>query len=590
MCGFLVTNEPKTDVQVSDYLRNLVHRGPDYQGYKVVNGWTFCFTRLAITDVSSEGNQPFFKDGKVLVFNGEIYNFKDLINRFGFHCSTSCDTEVLWNILDLFGLDGLRFIDGMYSFVYIDFNDLKVLVARDRFGQKPFFYKMNDGYIYFSSELNLIISPDKDNRADIEMFANYIMCGQVDNSDRTFFDGISQLLPGQSLEFSMSNNKINIANSGYLWDSPSLFQKDKCVDVTQEYFEEIVERSVANVFDCDVKSGICLSGGVDSSVLLALAKKQKRQLNIYTFEFSDYSELEYVRKSINSLGVSNILNVCTVDLGDEELLESIQSQVSYFCSPSGSLALVGMEEVYKRAKSDCVKVLFNGAGADELWMGYTNQLYLYLKELEHASKYHKELYSLSCFLGIDEEVLKNTISSLNSNNIRTQDGVDTGLSKLNESTSLMSNRVSFLRSEKLTRGCKWIDHLSMKHSIEVRLPYLSDVIFENLFPLEPSFCLNSGMTKSPLRKLHQKLYSNNDFKIPKMHKQHPQYEFMNSPSVRHFIDVGLKNMSTSDFWSNLEQKGLTHKLTSTVGSGSSLKAWITLNTIIMYELYFKSSH
>lgn len=589
MCGFLVTNAPTTNKQVVEYLRQLEHRGPDSQEYICVNGWTFCFTRLAITDLSTAGNQPFYKDGKVLVFNGEIYNHEDLRRRFGFDCNSSCDTEVLWNILNLFGLDGLKLLDGMYSFVYIDFKDQTVLVGRDRFGQKPFFYTFKDDCVYFCSEINPLLSEDRSNKPDLEAFANYIVYGEVDNSERTFFDGICQLLPGESAGFSMATKRISKHSHKTVWDTYSENKESVYSNVSQHHFDETVSSSVSSILECDVKSGLCLSGGIDSSVLLALSQNKSEPLNLYTFEFADYSELEYVKESLRDLGTTNNLTVCTVTLKDEEMLRKIQEHVTFFCAPSGSLALVGMEEVYKAAKSDSVKVLFNGAGADELWMGYTNQLYLYLKSIEGRSIYERELVNHSCFMNISVDQLRDTIAGFRaSNNNRTQDGVDSGFLTKVESGSLIDSRVSFLRGGKLARGCKWIDHLSMQQSIEVRLPYLSEEIFQGLFPLDPSFCLESGMTKAPLRKLHQKLYSNNSSMIPKMHKQHPQHEFMRSPNVVRFMEDGIKELSNSSFGKLLKEKELYKSLTSQVGPGSSLKAWVTLNTIFMYKLYFSN--
>src|SRR5690348_2859616 len=292
---------PARQQQIRRSMAVLAHRGPDGEG--LAAGAHFCFghRRLAILDVE-HGNQPMVSDdGAVtLVFNGEIYNYLELrqeLVREGVRFHTVSDTEVLLRCYERYGRKALARLNGMFAFAIFDARENLFFAARDHFGIKPFYYAtLPGGGLAFASEIKaLFCLPELERRADAKGLHEYLTF-QFCLGDKTLFAGVKKLMPGHSMTFRPATGKLEIAK----WWSPS-FHVDN--HHTKEYFEDklrwLVHDSVKGQLRSDVPIGAYLSGGLDSSVVVASAATQYGPgFKCFTGRFAEgesYDESRYAR-------------------------------------------------------------------------------------------------------------------------------------------------------------------------------------------------------------------------------------------------------------------------------------------------------
>jgi asparagine synthase (glutamine-hydrolysing) len=349
--------------------RALAHRGPDDQGLwasprrDVVLG----HRRLSIIDLTSRGHQPMTLDGSfVITYNGEIYNFKELRSDLEEEFFSLTDTEVLLRLYMKFGRECLDRLDGMFAFAIWDRSRKSLFLARDRTGEKPLYYTTRGGIFAFASELKALLElPWLDRSIDEEALYHFLTFNHL-QAPRTMFKGIHKMEPGHC----MTVCDKGAGPSEPYWNV-SYRDLDSC---TEEEAVKMVrsglEKSVKRRTVSDVPIGAFLSGGVDSSSVVALMSQHtERPVRTYSIGFESaphYNELEEARRVADLFKTDHREVIVT----PEEIKAFLPRVVDIYCDPLADAASIPIYFISQLARSQGTPVILTGDGADEIFAGY----------------------------------------------------------------------------------------------------------------------------------------------------------------------------------------------------------------------------
>ena len=372
MCGItgiVSSNNQNIEKQLVYDMTNLIsHRGPDGHGYYFDKGVGFGHRRLSIIDIEG-GHQPMSDIEKSIwiTYNGEIYNFIDLKNQLiqkGYEFRTNCDTEVIIYAYKEWGEDAFSHLNGMFALAIWDSNNKKLVLARDRRGVKPLYWSMIGSKLIFSSEVKSIISnPGFKKVANIDAISSYLTFRQA-IGDLTFFKGVEKLLPGHYLVYRNGDLKVN-----KYYDLPINNNKE---DLGFKYYMEGVheklEYSVKQRMMSDVPLGAYLSGGLDSSLLVAIMSNYSSS-KVKTFSIG-YDENEY-----NEGEYAKIVSIhCNTDHNQIKILKQdyLDNWIKLINHKSAPLSIPHEVPLYKMSVElkKYITVVLSGEGADELFGGY----------------------------------------------------------------------------------------------------------------------------------------------------------------------------------------------------------------------------
>jgi asparagine synthase (glutamine-hydrolysing) len=412
MCGIvgLVTRDPNHLREIGRMTDAIRHRGPDDEGYLLADSLSgkarlgrgrdshpdaqgddlsrmetssfdiaFGHRRLSILDLSVGGHQPMSsRDGRFwITYNGEIYNYLELrseLEGIGWRFATASDTEVLLAAWEAFGPEALHRLNGMWAFGLLDLRGARLILSRDRFGEKPLYYRHDQTSFAFSSELAALTATDPHRRVDEKALSSFLIGGVVEEGERTFFEGISRVPPGGTLVFGIAKRDIAVSR----WYSLPDGSGD---ETTAEEFRALLDDSVRIRRRSDVPVGTCLSGGLDSSAITALSSRQLGGADYHAFSaiYGDagFSEEAYVKEAVAATGViDHVITPDGASLG-RDLVDFVRAQGE----PVPSLGVYTQYCVARAAAQAGVKVLLDGQGADELLAGYHYQAGPYLAQV-----------------------------------------------------------------------------------------------------------------------------------------------------------------------------------------------------------------
>ena len=366
MCGFVgfCSKDVKDKNVIKEMNNQIIHRGPDSDGYYFDKDVNFGFRRLSIIDLH-EGSQPILNEGgdTAIIFNGEIYNYQELREDLvakGYKFKTHTDTEVILHGYEAYGEEGiLAKLRGMFAFTIWDSKKEKLFGARDHFGIKPYYYALLDGDLLFGSEVKSFLKYPKFKKAVNEKALKHYLVFQYNPLEETFFKGVKKLRPGHYYIY--ENGKMEIKTYYNL----TLDYKDMTFDEAVGKIEKEVEESVKYHKISDVEVGSFLSGGVDSSYVVATALPDKTFS--VGFDNKGFNETMYAKELSDSLGIKNFAKLITPD----EFFEGINKVQYYSDEPHANLSSVPLYFLSKLA-SEQVKVVLSGEGADELFAGYND--------------------------------------------------------------------------------------------------------------------------------------------------------------------------------------------------------------------------
>ena len=520
MCGILgLISSTESDLRNFESALSLMqHRGPDYrkaQRYFVGTQEVLLgHNRLSIIDLSEASNQPMEKDDYVICFNGEIYNYKLIQERLindGVKLLSDGDTEVILNCYIKYGIKyTLSLLEGMYSFAILDKRQSQIILARDRVGIKPLYYLRNTQDFIFSSEIKSITSlcqkkPTIDPDSEAQFYFHRFV-----QEPRTIYKEIDAVDAGEYLQIDI--NTFQIEKTRY-W-SVSRNSNVSCELDAINKIDYLLNESVKKHLVSDVPISFALSGGLDSSLLIAIAKQYRKDLTGFTIK-RDKSDIDW----LYSTRVAEYLNVSHVvtEFKDLQVKDEDKKIFEIYDQPIGCSSIFSTYLLYKRVSKD-FKVCISGDGADEIFGGYNwYKRFLYLKaphklraegysDLKQKIKDLLKYYKYNDFSRYKKIVLDRFDRSSIQRLIKEDFTVtETQLYEqfLKEIKSLQDllylDFNTFLRFS-LTRT----DLSSMAHSVETRVPFLDHKLVEYAFTIDPKLIMRNGQLKYLLKKVAER--------------------------------------------------------------------------------------
>lgn len=557
MCGIcgVISEEAREvrEVQVLNMNRAIYHRGPDEDGFFSNDKCTLGMRRLSIIDLNT-GKQPLYSDcGRYLIFfNGEIYNYKELkdcLLELACVFKSNSDTEVVVNLFKYFGKTMLSKLKGMFAFCIYDIQDESYFFARDRFGEKPFYYYSENGIFIFSSEIRSLLSSDAFipvlNKSKLK---SYLRMGYVDEPG-TLIRDVFTLPPGCYLELS-KDRQISI-ESYFSWS----YKPDNSIRTIEDaatFIKPVFDAAVKRQLVSDVPIGAFLSGGVDSSTIVAtMAKLSDRPIKTFTVKFKT--------KGYDESKIARIVSERFKTDHNEIIVENNQFDESHFWRIIDHVGLPFPDssaipsDMVTNIISKHVKVALSGDGGDEVFGGYT--VFDWLSKINKFSKIPKEMRDVSVF------ALSIANRAINSNHIRQFEKV-LNISKLplehairethalfdldevdklliekqdhylfdqfDINDSLLRNSMRYrikydLPLDMLTK----VDRMSMANSLEVRSPFLDSDLFDASCLLPDQFIRHKGLGKLVIRKMMNEILPVEVFNHPKSGFSIPLHDFKN---------------------------------------------------------------
>jgi asparagine synthase (glutamine-hydrolysing) len=547
------------------------HRGPDGRGVRVAGGVTLAHRRLSIIDLSDSGLQPMpNEDGSLhVIFNGEIYNYIELaeeLRQLGHKFRTRTDTEVILHAYEEWGQECLDRFNGMFAFAIHDAPRRRLFLARDRFGIKPLHYWLAGGRFLFASEIKAILEfPEVPRRPDELSVYDYLVFNCYNHTERTFFEGIRSLRPGECATFDLAGGTLALRQ----WyeipvgrEQPVADEKDAVGKFRELFFDAIRLRLTR----ADVEVGSCLSGGLDSSSIvcsmhhLGEARARDHQTFSILFPNTEIDESPYVQEVVKLAGLRSHVTSSSA----ARLLEDLERLVYHQDEPFGGPSIFAQWEVMRLAHAQGIKVLLDGQGADELMAGYLFfQGYLMLEYLlsGHPCAAAAEAAGflrlhgrrtdpfLAAALFLAPRRLKNFLARrymrvpLAAEFAARQAAASNVPAQMYSRVSLnqaLAYRVRFSLPQLLREE----DRNSMAFSIESRLPFLDYRLVEYLFSLGPQFKVRRGMTKHILREaMRGVLPENVRMRLGKLGFPTPVVQWLRQPEVRTVVDGILGSQS-----------------------------------------------
>lgn len=524
MCGFfgIVCNESELGS-----LRGRIerahgvqqHRGPDMQGEKVLAGPNgrvvyLAHQRLSILDLSEAGRQPMSDQSSEnwIAYNGEIYNYRELAAQIGFKPVGGSDTEVALEYFRRFGVQAsLPQFNGMWGLAWFSGTDGALYLTRDRAGVKPLYYAHSEGQLYFASEIKtLLVLMGRRQRLNLQVIGEYLSQSLQDTSDATFFQDIRALTPGSYARVDLADQSLAVKPVTY-WDPFRSSASSSSVSDVVDQVRQIVTDSVKLRLRADVPVGILLSGGVDSSIIAASAKKT-------IGEHGDISVLSAVspgRPGDESHFIDQVTShlklkttKVNTDWGAAEAMNLLRKVTWFNDSPLGSFSNVAFYLLMQRAHEAGVKVVLSGQGGDELFCGYRKYLGFYLQELVAQRQIGKLLVVGSQFVlngGLRQfnlvEAKRYLQKKVDSNALgpaMTDAYVAVYLGKGSE--GMARRQWEDYRRFSVPYLTHYEDRASMAFSREVRLPFLDYRLVELMLNAPMDAKLAKGWTKYALRK------------------------------------------------------------------------------------------
>ena len=503
-------------------LHSIAHRGPDDEGMYIRQNIGLGHRRLSIIDTSEAGHQPMQYKHLVIVYNGEVYNYleikKELVEK-GHTFVTRTDTEVILHAYEEWGEDCLHHFTGMWAFALMDGSKNMLFCSRDRFGIKPFYYYENNEVLAFASEIKALLVSYASARVNYERLIDYLMVGITDHSEDTFFQGIRHLLPGHLMTINLGNGKVDIQKYFDLADT------HKFVSGMDDYVIRLRD-SVRIHLRSDVPVGTCLSGGIDSSIVAALAASFNRENGNDHFsavtarsESPHNDETPFARQVAEHCK----LNWYIANPVYEDFAKHIEDCLRFQGEPVGGPSVFMQYWVMKTAKEAGLKVMLDGQGGDETLLGYERYYISYfwdlfkaghwirlIKEYALAVRHSKmSFFRLTASAGyFSIFTLRKLVLKWRANFLKNEyrDYPNPILRKLTKDFfNLNKLQVSEIKFQQLPQLLKYEDRNSMAYSIEARVPYVELGCIETALSLRSEEKIREGYTKYPLRRLAEEI-------------------------------------------------------------------------------------
>lgn len=561
MCGIVgVFGKEASEEQLKVMLKTQKHRGPNHIGIYVDEHLAIGHNRLSIIDLDRSANQPFISNDKcfILSFNGEIYNYLELKDelKHDYNFKTESDTEVLLAAYIKWGTHCLDKFNGMFAFFIWDTLKKQLFVARDRFGVKPLYYTIVKDTLFIASEIKTLVAGGIDDTPNERVWANYFAYGSYGLPNQTFYKGIQQLEAGH---FFIYNDGHLKKQCWYNFEA-QINRKTNSYSINEakEYYLDLLKNSIMLRFRADVPVGFNVSGGLDSSLLLALVNTldEGKNVNAYTFYTNNknYDELPWVKQllTLTDNPLKKVLFSANDVISSAEEMSYLQDE------PFGGVPTLAYASIFKTAVSQGVKVLLDGQGIDEQWAGY-------------------DYYSNN-----SNSVVQGVKTSPMRPNVLDSDFLK--MAAKSEYQKPFDDEVLNLQYRdlfytKIPRALRFNDRISMAYSTELREPFLDYRLVEFAFKQPLGYKIKDGDQKYLPRLISKDFLPESISFAPKRPLQTPQREWLGN-ELKDWV-ISHVSILKKHHWFN--EKVLDEELNSYFSGSkdSGFHIWQWVNTAML---------
>lgn len=513
MCGIYITNIAYQKEEIEDKLKQIDFRGPDNLGVEKIDTVSLGHLRLSILDLDKRSNQPYQYKDLYITFNGEIYNFETIreeLIALGFSFETTSDTEVLIKGYSVWGEKLLEKLNGMFAFAIYDTTKGEIFCARDRLGVKPFFYYWKDGDFEIASQLRPLINEKSE--ISEEAISVYLDCGYIP-SPYSILENVYKLSPGNFMVIDL-NKKTKVISE--YWNLKPVKEKEISYEDAKKELHDLLINAVKIRMQSDVPLGAFLSGGIDSSLVAAIASKLSNvPLNTFTIGFEDpkYDESKVAQQFANIIGSNHKETICR----SEDVLEMLPTFIKVYDEPfSDSSALPSL--LLNSVTKQYATVALSGDGGDESFLGYVHfDLMDKFEKVSIIPFFIRKIASILPWYKIFKgrpETIKSILKSKNTDDFSWK--IFTGYDSLQKNEKYSWHKY-YQRYKKWAKNPKqrladlniklWlendsnvkVDRASMAYSVEVRSPFLDYRIVEYARTLPVNFRYDNGLKKKIIR-------------------------------------------------------------------------------------------
>lgn len=520
MCGVSVCihnnqTSSKESLDIVSKMNTLsAHRGPDGEGFFQKDNITMGHRRLAIIDLSKSGNQPMsYQDRYHIVFNGEIYNYielrKELI-ELGYQFNTNTDTEVILAGYARYGTNIFPKLNGMWSIVIYDQLSKKLIVSRDRFGEKPLYYAKISNRLLISSEIKQL-TPFLDSiEPNMDVIFNFLYIRQEDYSHKTFFLKVNSFLPSHYYIYDTTEQNPMFTEHRYYSLKENL---GNISEISQESFIETFKESVKIRLRSDVPNGVLLSGGIDSSSIASEVTNQINSNDDITFFHARSFEVQNDESEKAEFIASKLSKKLITFTPNSDALIDQLSKVTYTQDqPFGGPSIMMGFNIFNRISKTPTKVILGGQGADEILLGYERYISSFINPLNLSSLlqirgfskktsvpysdfikyyfYFRNYHFRSFILNKTRCIRKDFIRNQNKNIVK---------KTIDAFSDPLKLQIEEIESLQLPHLLRYEDRNSMASSVESRLPFLDHNLVEKALLMSVDSKIFDGWTKYVLR-------------------------------------------------------------------------------------------
>lgn len=578
-------------IDSSKVLGSLNHRGPDNHNYYQDENIFLGHTRLSIQDLSENGNQPMFSsDGRyVIIFNGEIYNHLEVREHFKneYHFKSSGDTETVLYAYIKYGNSCLEKLNGIFSLAIYDIFEKELFIARDQFGVKPLYVYKDQNKFLFSSELKSFLFFDIDKTLEPRAFSNYLTL-LWSPGELVPFSFVKKLLPGHFLQFKVADfdTATSILYHQIAFNGKYLnLSESSLIDLLDQKLKSAVKRQMLS----DVPVGFFLSGGLDSSLILAIAKNiyPDKKFPCFTIDIGNWSsgsekftnDLFYAKKVASLLDVE--LNIVKADV---QILDYFDKMIWHLDEPQADAAPLNVLNIAQQAKEMGIKVLLGGTGGDDIFSGYRRHQALNFEKyfnyipspfakiikqiislLPNKNNFVRRLKKIVGYLdktsnerlvGYYNWLPKETVQSLFSKdwkeklkNYNPNSYFEKLSTEIPNEKNLLNKMLYWeIRSFLVDHNLNYTDKMAMAVGIEARVPFLDAELVEFSLSIPPELKMKNGETKYILKKVAERY-------LPKEIIYRPKTGF-GAPVRKWIIDDLDSLISKRLSYENIKKRGI----------------------------------
>ncbi len=601
IAGYISTKKPTKKV-IKAMTDRIIHRGPDGEGFYLDDHCALGHRRLAIIDLTT-GDQPIYNEDKsiVIVFNGEIYNYKelkkDLEKKYKFY--TTSDTEVIMHGYEEWGHEVTKKLRGMYSFAIWNTKEQELFCARDEWGIKPFYYYENNGTFMFGSEIKEFLDhPDFKKEFNDEILAAYL-CFNSTPTTETFFKGVYRLEPGHQLTYKDGKKTIE------KFFEMKFEETEDDIDKVADEIDKAMKDSVKHHEIADVEVGSFLSSGIDSSYLVSIARPDKT----YTVGYDNpkYDEISYAKDLADKLGITNKSKKIT----KEEYMKAFPNIMYHMDEPLADPAIIALYFVAELASKD-VKVVLSGEGADEFFGGYNTyqedlDVTWYMKipyPIRHIGYWIASIvpdatgfnflwrrgqkledYNIGLGRIMRDDEARKLIKC--GNQIHTRDIVAPFYKPYANNSSTVKRQVIDYYFWLVRDFLHGVDRNCMMFGLEARTPFLDKEVYNVARKMKTNLKITKETTKPALREAAKKVIPNESYKKKKLGFPVPLREWIREDDL--YNDIKEKfNSKTAEKFFNVKKINKLLELHRNRKKDTYKKVWTIYTFIVWYNNFFEA--